>query len=578
MIGGKQMNTEVEKIRSEIESEIVAMEAERMLLYKNPASGLDPDKLIVNVSYPYSDVWDYDSSIVNLNLDDEMTKGVSSGKDFIVSPHLPITKELKAENGIFSPKYGQNLSDMDTLINKYRCNCGRTQYKVHLGITCPWCKSKVRPINDNFDTYGWLVIKDKDMHVIHPNLYKNIEALVGGTDILINILDKKAEVDEDGHPIPDVPDKPESAKNGNKAHNRKLKNIRRRERGANEPFYGIGMTEFYNRFDEIMQWYYEKSSGKPQKKAHYDRIYEDRDKVFTHCIPVFTTHLRPYELTDNVKFSFEGVNSNYNMMSRLTTDLNKCGDLRINRHPQYVDNLLWSLQRQWNDLYKEIDIILSGKKGNIRLLSGGRCNFSGRSVIIQNPKLRADQVILPYSFLVIVLEQQIKNILVKTYGVSYDDAHIRWSRAIDDPDKVIIQIIYGLIKSRPEGLPVIINRNPSIQRGSLLQMFCIDMSFDYTMSLPLSVLVPLAADFDGDVLNIFYIINEAFYQRCFQVLNPRNSMYIDNNDGFANRALLPFKDTLINSNTLRTLGTRFYTPEQLKAKEEFKKHNGIYLP
>jgi DNA-directed RNA polymerase beta' subunit len=180
-------------------------------------------------------------------------------------------------------------------------------------------------------------------------------------------------------------------------------------------------------------------------------------------------------------------------MSRFVSDLNK-NQLRIDNHEAYVERLLWSLQREWNELYAEIDAILSGKKGNVRLLSGGRCNFSGRSVIIQNPKLRADQVILPYPWLVITLQQQIINVIVKTYGLSYDDARNRWYKAIDTPDKTIVQIIYGLIKSRKEGLPIIINRNPSIQRGSLLQMFCIDMSFNYTMSLPLAVLVPLAAD------------------------------------------------------------------------------------
>lgn len=567
---------EFERIKAELQSEIDAMEAERMSLYNKPGYGLEEDKLIINVSYPLSDVWDYETYLENIDLDEERRMGINSGRDFRISAHLPITKEIKAEDGIFSPRYGQTLSDMEPFIDRYKCSCGKTKYKIHEGVICPYCKTRVKYVGDDFGCFGWMIL---DHHyVIHPNLYKNIESLVGGPTILINMLDYYKEVDEDGHIVPQRLEKPESAKEGNKASNRRLKNIRRTERGptANEPFYGIGMLEFYQRFDEIIDYYYNSSSNKAAKKKIYEQIQKDRHKIFTQSIPVYTTHLRPFELSrDKTKFVFEGTNANYNMMSKLVSSLNNSAKYRMSSYEKYINNLLWSLQREWNDLYAEIDKILSGKKGNVRLLSGGRCNFSGRSVIIQNPKLRADQVILPYPFLVITLEQQIINILVKTYSISYNDAYNRWYRAIDEPDKTIIQIIYGLIRARPEGLPVIINRNPSIQRGSLLQMFCIDMSFNYTMSLPLAVLVPLAADFDGDVLNIFYITNEAFFRRCYQVINPRNSMYISNNDGRVNADLLPYKDTLINANTFRTLGTRHYTAKQLKAKQDFKKRNGL---
>ena len=85
-----------------------------------------------------------------------------------------------------------------------------------------------------------------------------------------------------------------------------------------------------------------------------------------------------------------------------------------------------------------------------------------------------------------------------TYNMSYSDAYQKWYKANISPDSIIIEIINGLIKNDNEGkgIAVIINRNPSISRGSLLQMFCVGMTFDYTMALPLSILPLLAADFD----------------------------------------------------------------------------------
>lgn len=69
--------------------------------------------------------------------------------------------------------------------------------------------------------------------------------------------------------------------------------------------------------------------------------------------------------------------------------------------------------------------------------------------------------------------------------------------------------------------------------------------------------------FDGDVLNVYYIINEAFFIRSFQVLNPRNSMYISNNDGKLNSDLIPGKDTLINGTCMMRMGRKIYTPEDM---------------
>lgn len=99
--------------------------------------------------------------------------------------------------------------------------------------------------------------------------------------------------------------------------------------------------------------------------------------------------------------------------------------------------------------------------------------------------------------------------------------------------------------------------------NAILQMFCIGFTDSLTMSVPLQVLKLLAADFDGDVLNIFHIINKAFFERCYTVFNPRNAFYISRIDGKLNGDVLPQRDTLINANTLMHLGRGNYTEEQL---------------
>jgi hypothetical protein len=106
---------------------------------------------------------------------------------------------------------------------------------------------------------------------------------------------------------------------------------------------------------------------------------------------------------------------------------------------------------------------------------------------------------LPYAELVIVLQQRIINVLHRTYNITYQDAYNKWFAAVSKEDDTIIKIIELLIHNscNGEGLPVIINRNPTISYGSILQMFCVGINFNFTMSVPLQVLKPLAADFDG---------------------------------------------------------------------------------
>ena len=154
------------------------------------------------------------------------------------------------------------------------------------------------------------------------------------------------------------------------------------------------------------------------------------------------------------------------------------------------------------------------------------------------------------------MQQQIINVLIRTYNISPSDAYEIWCRARTKKDPRICEILDAMIKNshNGQGIAVIINRNPSINYGSILSMHCVGYSDTLTMSVPLQILPLLAADFDGDVLNIFHIINDAFYERADRVFNPRNAMYISKVDGKMNKSLMVKRDTVINANTLFHLG------------------------
>lgn len=94
-------------------------------------------------------------------------------------------------------------------------------------------------------------------------------------------------------------------------------------------------------------------------------------------------------------------------------------------------------------------------------------------------------------------------------------------------------------------------------------MFCVGFTDSYTMAVPLQILKSLAADFDGDVLNILLPINQTFIRLAWEKFNPRNVLYISRNDGYFNMDASMQRDTLINANTLARVGRDTYTQEDI---------------
>lgn len=312
---------------------------------------------LIKISYAYPDnpYYDYYTIIKRINLDEEKRHDLETGKGFIISsPKATIKKDIKDPNGIFSPKYGQKLGDMNPFADRYSCQCGNLRSRINHGIVCEKCHTKCKYVDDDFEMFGWMELKEQ-YNVIHPDLYKSIEFFFGQSkvnveqrnakkgSVLQNIIFYNVQIDKDGHEEDVVVNAPD-----------------------NEPYFGIGMLAFYQRFDEIMDYYLKKN---PKKKEYYDDIMQDRDKVFTHSIPVFTTHLRPADIRDKNMY-YEPINGIYNIMNNHVYRIN-LDKTRMQRLPKRKNQLLYKLQMKFMELHQEIINICSGKKGQLRSLVAG---------------------------------------------------------------------------------------------------------------------------------------------------------------------------------------------------------------
>ena len=111
--------------------------------------------------------------------------------------------------------------------------------------------------------------------------------------------------------------------------------------------------EFYNRFDEILEYYIKLY---PKKIEYYNEIQYYRDIVFTHSIAVFSALLRP-SVMDNGSLKYQSCNENYQMLSKLVYDCNN-DSLRMNQKIKEKANLLYDIQFQYNAIYEELKEIL----------------------------------------------------------------------------------------------------------------------------------------------------------------------------------------------------------------------------
>jgi hypothetical protein len=73
--------------------------------------------------------------------------------------------------------------------------------------------------------------------------------------------------------------------------------------------------------------------------------------------------------------------------------------------------------------------------------------------------------------------------------------------------------------------------------------------------------------FDGDVLNVLTLINNAFIEACEYTFNPRNAMYISRNNGLFNHSVCVQRDSIINANTLLNLGRKYIDNDEKRVNK-----------
>lgn len=312
------------------------------------------------------------SRLVALNWDEECEMDMRRGRGFEVSEPAFVGKDQKSMYGIQSPLYCSDWGDEDAFSERYSCNCGEMKGKIFEGETCPNCHTKIKFKDVDLSITGWIRLHNHK--IIQPIFYNKLSSIIGNKQFQ-EIIQYNKFIDRDGN----VLDK----------------------KSNTNPFVGIGIIEFQNRFDEIMDYYRSKKKNKIQD---IEDIMAEREKIFTSSIPVYSSVLRPVSFNAD-SFFYSRIDTKYNSIYSSVRLLND-SELFEQRRKKWkkekrermdVSTILSSIQDKLMEVWGLIFDLVNGKEGYIKSeILGGMLNFSSRCVIIPDPDLKSDEVRLNY--------------------------------------------------------------------------------------------------------------------------------------------------------------------------------------
>ena len=250
--------------------------------------------------------------------------------------------------------------------------------------------------------------------------------------------------------------------------------------------------------------------------AAFNKTDNKPEYIIMEVIPVIPPDLRPMVQLDGGRFATSDLNDLYRRVINRNNRLKKLLDLGapeviINNEKRMlqesVDALFDNGRRgrpvmgPGNRPLKSLSDMLKGKQGRFRQnLLGRRVDYSGRSVIVINPKLKIDQCGVPK---VMALEL-FKPFIMKMLVESGHAQNIKSAKRMAERGKpIVLDILEKVVNEHP----VLLNRAPTLHRLGIQAFMPVLVEGKAIQIHPL-VCAAFNADFDGDQLAIHIPLSE----------------------------------------------------------------------
>ncbi|WOX79256.1 DNA-directed RNA polymerase subunit beta' [Candidatus Shikimatogenerans bostrichidophilus] len=446
----------------------------------------------------------------------------------VLSPETINYKTKKPElNGLFCEKiFGP--------INNYECSCGKYKNKIYKGIICDKCGIKITKKNVRRKRMGHIKLCVPIVHIWYfrclPNKIsyllekssKDIESIIYYDKyIVIKITNLKFKK-QNGHYLKklDLINEEEYfniikyiKKNKSKT---KTKFI---AKTGGEAIYKLLKKINISKTFSILKKKLDKEKNKIKinqllKKLKIIELFHKGNKhnkpqyMIITVLPIIPPDLRPIITLDEGKYASSDLNEFYrkiiirnNRLKKLIS-INAPNVILKNEKrllQESIDSLLdnsrklLSVKSDYNRILKSLSDILKGKQGRLRQnLLGKRVDYSARSVIVVEPKLKLYECGLPKNIALDLYKPFLINKLINK-GFSIYLA----KKIIKNKNKFIWKILKNIIK----GHPILLNRAPTLHRLSI-QAFQPILINGKAIQLHPLVCGAFNADFDGDQMAV----------------------------------------------------------------------------
>lgn len=460
-----------------------------------------------------------------LNWDALYYSDILNGDGFTITEPAEVSLDGSKQKSLYgpqSPLYGTTYEDEQSFIERYRCRCGAFKGRQFEGEICPNCGTPIENRGSNINVTGWISLGNN--RIVNPYYYRLLQGAIGKT-VFPDIISAKYKITTDGRQIrlkeEEMDSKPSS------------------------PYAGIGIDSFYEQYENIIRYF---MSVKKNKISTLTLLLKQKRSVFTSHIPVVSTLLRPQSVTSDT-FYFNSIDKIINTTFTLSENLKKCISVE-------KDFILLRLQNKVNSMWDILFTELNGKEGHIRgEMLGGSLNYTSRNVIVPDPTLRDNQIDLSYNTFLEVFKYKIIWYIMKLDDVTLSKAHAIWKSA-SSFNKKVYDIMQYIIEH--EDYRTLINRNPTLNFYSMLLMRIRKIKpdgSDFALSVPLSILPGLNADFDGDILNIIGLVDPSIVYM-FRKFDPIERMIISRDSGLLNEYFSITKGQLIDLYYFCTIGNK----------------------
>ena len=387
------------------------------------------------------------------------------------------------------------------------CECGFTTRESNVDVLCPECGTHCRRITERpLISKAWILPPDGVKTFLNPQVWTILSSAmtVSGTNLLEWFC----------NPMYSLPPEPNRFL-------RKAMGILQHMRISQ------GINNFHDHFDEIMGRMFEQgllysSGNKRQRQDLMNFIRENRDAIFAPALPIPSRMSFITEKTITRTYGDKTTPIAIDAVLTITSTENSATPLspRTKQGRAVKANMLLAKYYQ-----EYIGSVLARKPGLFRKhVVGSRLHYTFRAVISSLYGVHhRSELHLPWSMSVKWLDNHLTAKLFQR-GFSLNEAatyladHIlKYSDLLAELFEELIEESKLMTKARPAGappvlgIPVLLNRNPTLMRGSIQRMYITKIKSDPRInSISMSVLSLKApnADFDGDALNGMLIMDQ----------------------------------------------------------------------